>query len=82
LYLNPLQECIQPRGDKNFNGLVDKINILCSKLSMPVIAKRVGNGISGAIAQKIIAAGVKAIDLAVRNQELIIKTHFPMPINH
>ncbi|MFQ4144268.1 type 2 isopentenyl-diphosphate Delta-isomerase [Chlorogloeopsis sp. ULAP02] len=64
LHLNPLQECIQPRGDTNFRGLLDKIAILCSVLSVPVIAKEVGNGISAPIAQKLIAAGVKAIDVA------------------
>ena len=64
LHLNPLQECIQPRGDKNFQGLLDKINVLCSKLTIPVIAKEVGNGISAVMAQKLIAAGVKAIDVA------------------
>lgn len=64
LHLNPLQECIQPRGDKNFKGLLDKINLLCSKISVPVIAKEVGNGISQPMAQKLIAAGVKAIDVA------------------
>ena len=46
LHLNPLQECIQPKGDTNFNGLLDKIRILCEKISVPVIAKEVGNGIS------------------------------------
>ncbi|MBD2344271.1 type 2 isopentenyl-diphosphate Delta-isomerase [Anabaena subtropica] len=64
LHINPLQECIQPRGDVNFQGLLDKINNLCSKLSVPVIAKEVGNGISGAMAEKLIAAGVQAIDVA------------------
>jgi isopentenyl-diphosphate Delta-isomerase len=64
LHLNPLQECIQPRGDTNFRGLLDKIAILCNKLSVPVIAKEVGNGISAPIAQKLIAAGVQAIDVA------------------
>ncbi|PLZ96191.1 type 2 isopentenyl-diphosphate Delta-isomerase [Fischerella thermalis CCMEE 5268] len=64
LHLNPLQECIQPRGDKNFRGLLDKISKLCSKLQVPVIAKEVGNGISATMAQKLIAAGVKAIDVA------------------
>jgi isopentenyl-diphosphate delta-isomerase len=64
LHLNPLQECIQPKGDKNFKGLLGKISILCSKLPVPVIAKEVGNGISAAMAEKLIAAGVKAIDVA------------------
>jgi isopentenyl-diphosphate delta-isomerase len=64
LHLNPLQECIQPKGDKNFKGLLDKISILCSRLPVPVIAKEVGNGISAAMAEKLIAAGVKAIDVA------------------
>ncbi|MEH1914323.1 type 2 isopentenyl-diphosphate Delta-isomerase [Nostoc sp.] len=64
LHINPLQECIQPKGDTNFRGLLDKISILCSKLPVPVIAKEVGNGISTAIAQKLLAAGVAAIDVA------------------
>jgi isopentenyl-diphosphate delta-isomerase len=64
LHLNPLQECIQPNGDINFRGLIDKIHILCSKLSVPVIVKEVGNGISAAIAQKLLEAGVSAIDVA------------------
>ncbi|MEA5618971.1 type 2 isopentenyl-diphosphate Delta-isomerase [Cronbergia sp. UHCC 0137] len=64
LHLNPLQECIQPQGDVNFKGLLDKISNLCSKLPVPVIAKEVGNGISGSMAKKLIAAGVQAIDVA------------------
>jgi isopentenyl-diphosphate delta-isomerase len=64
LHLNPLQEYIQPKGDTNFRGLLDKIAILCRKLPIPVIAKEVGNGISAAMAQKLIAAGVSAIDVA------------------
>ncbi|MEH2375879.1 type 2 isopentenyl-diphosphate Delta-isomerase [Nostoc sp.] len=64
LHINPLQECIQSKGDTNFWGLLDKIYKLCSKLPVPVIAKEVGNGISAAIAQKLIAAGVAAIDVA------------------
>ena len=64
LHLNPLQEAIQPRGDINFKGLLDKINDLCNKLSVPVIAKEVGNGISPSMARKLIAAGVTAIDVA------------------
>ncbi len=64
LHLNPLQECIQTHGDTNFKGLLDKIHKLCSKISIPVIAKEVGNGISGKMAQKLIDAGISAIDVA------------------
>ncbi|URD51993.1 type 2 isopentenyl-diphosphate Delta-isomerase [Chroococcidiopsis sp. CCNUC1] len=64
LHLNPLQECIQPRGDVNFCGLLDKIEKLCVKLPVPTIAKEVGNGISGEMAQKLINAGIAAIDVA------------------
>jgi isopentenyl-diphosphate delta-isomerase len=64
LHLNPLQECIQTRGDTNFGGILDRITQLCNKLPVPVIAKEVGNGISAAMAQKLLAAGVTAIDVA------------------
>lgn len=64
LHLNPLQECIQPHGDTNFRGLLDKIASVCSKLPVPVIAKEVGNGISATMAEKLLSAGVTAIDVA------------------
>ncbi|MEH2364495.1 type 2 isopentenyl-diphosphate Delta-isomerase [Nostoc sp.] len=64
LHINPLQECIQSKGDTNFRGLLDKISKICCKLPVPVIAKEVGNGISAAIANKLIDAGVAAIDVA------------------
>lgn len=64
LHLNPLQECVQTRGDTNFRGLLAKIAALCEQLPVPVIAKEVGNGISGPMAQKLLEAGVAAIDVA------------------
>lgn len=64
LHLNPLQECIQPNGDTKFKGLLHKIEQLCQQLEIPVIAKEVGNGISTAMATKLIDAGVAVIDVA------------------
>lgn len=64
LHLNPLQECVQTKGDTNFRGLLEKIADLCQQLPVPVIAKEVGNGISADMAQKLIEAGVAAIDVA------------------
>ncbi|MBD2446917.1 type 2 isopentenyl-diphosphate Delta-isomerase [Nostoc sp. FACHB-152] len=64
LHLNPLQECVQSKGDTDFRGLLSKIAQLCQQLPVPVIAKEVGNGISAVMAQKLIDAGVAAIDVA------------------
>jgi isopentenyl-diphosphate Delta-isomerase len=64
LHINPLQECVQSRGDTNFQGLFAKIADLCADLPVPVIAKEVGNGISAPIATRLLEAGVAAIDVA------------------
>lgn len=64
LHLNPLQECVQTKGDTNFRGLLHKIEQLCQKLPVPVIAKEVGNGISARMAKRLIEVGVGAIDVA------------------
>jgi isopentenyl-diphosphate delta-isomerase len=64
LHLNPLQECVQTSGDTNFRGLLDKISSLSTLLPVPIVVKEVGNGISAAMAEKLIAAGVSAIDVA------------------
>ncbi|MDX2243550.1 MAG: type 2 isopentenyl-diphosphate Delta-isomerase [Leptolyngbyaceae cyanobacterium bins.302] len=64
LHLNVLQECVQTKGDRNFRGLLDKIAVVCEQLSVPVIAKEVGNGISAPMAKRLIEAGVAAIDVA------------------
>ncbi len=64
LHLNPLQECVQTRGDTNFHGLLAKIHTLCGQLPVPVIVKEVGNGISAVMAETLMQAGVAAIDVA------------------
>ncbi|MEA5536731.1 type 2 isopentenyl-diphosphate Delta-isomerase [Crocosphaera sp. XPORK-15E] len=64
LHLNPLQEWVQSRGDKNFKGLLNKIAQICLQLPVPVVVKEVGNGISWSMAKQLIDAGVAAIDVA------------------
>lgn len=64
LHLNPLQECVQSKGDTNFRGLLAKIERLCRALPVPVVAKEVGNGISACMAKRLIEAGVAALDVA------------------
>ncbi len=61
LHLNPLQEVIQPEGNKNFSNLTDKINEISRNLGKPVIVKETGCGISYEVAKKL---KVAAIDVA------------------
>jgi isopentenyl-diphosphate delta-isomerase len=64
LHLNPLQEALQPEGDTNFAGLITQIEKVCARLSVPVIVKEVGWGLSARVARMLIDAGVTALDVA------------------
>ncbi|MCP4426744.1 MAG: type 2 isopentenyl-diphosphate Delta-isomerase [Chloroflexi bacterium] len=64
LHFNPIQEAVQPEGDGNFAGLLNKIEAVCRQLPVPVIAKEVGWGFSREAARQLADAGVAAIDVA------------------
>jgi isopentenyl-diphosphate delta-isomerase len=64
LHFNALQEAVQPEGDGNFAGLLDKVEAVCRALPVPVVAKEVGWGFSAHDARRLAAAGVAAIDVA------------------
>ena len=64
LHLNPLQEALQPEGDTHFRGLLQKIEIVCRSIQVPVVVKEVGWGISAETARQLASAGVAAIDVA------------------
>ncbi|MGA9406144.1 MAG: type 2 isopentenyl-diphosphate Delta-isomerase [Bacteroidota bacterium] len=64
VHLNPLQEFLQPEGSANFRGVLRGIEILVRGLSIPVIVKEIGAGISKDVAQRLLNAGVRIIDVA------------------
>lgn len=64
IHLNPLQEAVQPEGDRNWKGILLKLEELVLKLEVPVIIKEVGNGISSHLARRLINIGVAGIDVA------------------
>lgn len=64
LHFNPIQEAVQPEGDGNFAGLLNKVADICRRLPVPVIAKEVGWGFSRDAARQLADAGVAAIDVA------------------
>jgi len=60
LHVNPVQEAIQPEGNKYFTGLVEKINSVAEGVSVPVILKGVGSGVSRDVVEKL---KVSAVDV-------------------
>ncbi|HKJ31852.1 MAG TPA: type 2 isopentenyl-diphosphate Delta-isomerase [Balneolales bacterium] len=64
VHLNPLQELMQPEGDRNFKGILQGIKQLVKEVDIPVIVKETGAGISEEVARRLVESGVKAIDVA------------------
>ena len=64
LHLNPLQEALQPGGNTDFGGLLERIAAVCRGLEVPVIVKEVGWGLSAEVAARLCDAGVAALDVA------------------
>lgn len=64
IHLNPLQEAVQPEGDRDWRGLLDKIGELAGTLDVPLAVKEVGSGISARLARELLKRGVAVIDVA------------------
>lgn len=64
VHINPIQEIIQTGGDRNWKGLIDKLANLIDKLSVPVIAKEVGFGLSKSVIERLYKIGVRYFDTA------------------
>jgi isopentenyl-diphosphate Delta-isomerase len=64
LHLNPLQEALQPGGDRNWHGVEAAIEAVCRNVGVPVIAKEVGAGVSVPVAERLARCGIACIDVA------------------
>jgi isopentenyl-diphosphate delta-isomerase len=63
-HLNPLQEAIQPEGDRNFAGLLPKLRECIPSLKIPVLIKEVGSGISEVTANKLKTLPLAGVETA------------------
>ncbi|MDR3667711.1 MAG: type 2 isopentenyl-diphosphate Delta-isomerase [Ignavibacteriaceae bacterium] len=64
IHLNASQELMQFKGEPDFSGFLRKMEKLVKKITVPVIVKEVGAGISKKAAEKLLGVGVKGIDVA------------------
>lgn len=64
VHLNPAQELIQDHGDRDFRGAIDALAQLASELSVPVVAKETGCGLSQRTIAQIVGAGVQWVDVS------------------
>lgn len=64
IHLNPAQELIQPHGDRNFKGCEAAIARLVEALPVPVMVKETGCGISRALGERLVKAGVRYVDVS------------------
>jgi isopentenyl-diphosphate Delta-isomerase len=64
IHLNPAMEIVQPGGDRDFTGGVATLERLAGELSVPVIVKETGCGISLRTAQRLRRAGVRHVDVS------------------
>ncbi len=66
IHLNPLQEALQPGGDRDWRGVLGAIELLAARTPAPIVVKEVGAGLSASVALRLRNAGVAAIDVAGR----------------
>jgi len=63
VHLNFLQESVQPEGERNARGCADAIGEVVRRVSVPVIAKETGAGLSQTTALQLKTLGVQALDV-------------------
>lgn len=64
IHMNPLQEAFQKEGMAEFAGGLKAIEEFVKKCPVPVLAKEVGFGIDSDLISKLLAVGVKVVDVA------------------
>ena len=64
VHMNPAMELIQPEGDRDFSRCSDTFARLVQELSVPVVAKETGNGLSRTTLKKLKECGVATVDVS------------------
>jgi isopentenyl-diphosphate Delta-isomerase len=85
IHLNVVQELAMPEGDRDFHGMLLRIEKIVNKVNVPVVVKETGFGMGQETIGKLISLGVSAIDVggfggtnfaAIENQRRLNKLPF------
>jgi len=64
VHLNPAQELFQPEGDRDFVGILNRLEEFINLSPIPIIIKETGCGIPRSLATKLLSYGAHYIDVA------------------
>lgn len=64
VHINAIQELIMPEGDRNFKNTLSRIEDICNHVSVPVIVKEVGFGMSKETVATLANIGVQVVDIS------------------
>ncbi|GAB5552838.1 MAG: type 2 isopentenyl-diphosphate Delta-isomerase [Saprospiraceae bacterium] len=64
IHVNPLQEWLQPEGDRFQRAPIDTIEILLEKIERPIIVKEVGQGMGYQSLRRLLQLPLAAVDFA------------------
>src|SRR5450432_1768103 len=64
IHLNPAMEIVQEEGDRDFRGGLETLQRLAAELTVPIIAKETGCGLSQSVAARLRRVGVAHVDVS------------------
>lgn len=64
IHVNPLQEWLQPEGDRLLHKPIDTVKAVIEKLDIPIIVKEVGQGMGPESLRQLLRLPLAAIELA------------------
>jgi isopentenyl-diphosphate delta-isomerase len=64
VHLNPAMELVQPEGDRDFRHGLATFERLNAELSVPVVAKETGSGLSRSVGARLSSVGIKHVDVS------------------
>lgn len=64
VHVNPLQEAVQPEGDRDWRGVLDAIAAAAASCGLPVLVKEVGSGLGERTLALLAATGIAGVETA------------------